>query len=177
MTALELAIGLSGKQSLPALFGSVCLAFAPTQLPLGILEGVLTAGALAFVYRHRPKLLTRLRVMPAVTTCQHEAQQAERAARGWADCSRWLHLDPGWCATWLPLAEWPGVDESVIGNIAHSAGRPESQPLLSWVQGDLLLFMFLVAGLAAGFVLGYFARVAFVEQREPSSETLDEHAT
>jgi cobalt/nickel transport system permease protein len=63
-TALELAIGLSGKQSLPALFGSVCLAFAPTQLPLGILEGVLTAGALAFVYRHRPKLLTRLHVMP-----------------------------------------------------------------------------------------------------------------
>jgi cobalt/nickel transport system permease protein len=63
-TALELALGLSGEHSAFGLFGSVCLAFAPTQLPLGLLEGVLTAGALAFVYRHRPALLARLRVMP-----------------------------------------------------------------------------------------------------------------
>jgi cobalt/nickel transport protein len=73
--------------------------------------------------------------------------------------------------TWLvrgskPGDEWPGVDESVIGSIAERAGRPESEPLVSWVQGDLLLFMFLCAGLCAGFVLGYFARVAFVEQRD-----------
>ena len=88
-----------------------------------------------------------------------------------AGCT-WLWLVRGTAAT----GEWPGVDESVIGHIAHSAGRPDSEPLLSWVQGDLLLFMFLVAGLTAGFVLGYFARIAFVEQREPSSETLAEHA-
>lgn len=69
---------------------------------------------------------------------------------------------------------WAGVDESVIGNIAQRAGRPESEPLLSWVQGDLLLFMFLVAGLGAGFVIGYFARIAFVEQREPKQS---EHVT
>lgn len=65
-TALELSLGLSGEQhSALALFGSISLAFAPTQLPLGLLEGVLTAGALSFVYRHRPKLLTRLQVLPA----------------------------------------------------------------------------------------------------------------
>jgi cobalt/nickel transport protein len=67
--------------------------------------------------------------------------------------------------------QWPGVDEAVIGHIAESAGRPESEPLLSWVEGDLLLFMFLCAGLIAGFVIGYFARVAFVEQREPTSKS------
>ena len=71
---------------------------------------------------------------------------------------------------------WSGVDEAVIGDIAQRAGRPESSPLLSWVQGDLLLFMFLVAGLGAGFVLGYFARIAFVEQRETARGELDEHA-
>lgn len=65
-TALELALGLSSaQQSALSLFGSVSLAFAPTQLPLGLLKGVLTAGALSFVYRHRPKLLARLQVMPA----------------------------------------------------------------------------------------------------------------
>lgn len=72
--------------------------------------------------------------------------------------------------------EWPGVDEAVIGSIAERAGRPETEPLLAWVHGDLLLFMFLCAGLGAGFVLGYFARIAFVEQREPAAKPLDERA-
>jgi cobalt/nickel transport protein len=76
-----------------------------------------------------------------------------------------------WLVRGLSAGEaWPGVDESVIGSIAQRAGRPESEPLLAWVQGDLLLFMFLCAGLGAGFVLGYFARVAFVEQRESSAD-------
>jgi ABC-type cobalt transport system substrate-binding protein len=84
----------------------------------------------------------------------------------------WLWLVRGLAAS----SEWPGVDESVIGSIAERAGRPETEPLVSWVQGDLLLFMFLCAGLIAGFVIGYFARIAFVEQREPASKQLDERA-
>lgn len=87
----------------------------------------------------------------------------------------------GWL--WLvrdldPASEWPGVDESVIGQIVRGAGGEHARPLLAWVQGDLLLFMFLCAGLLAGFVLGYCARVAFVEQREaprpPASDPLGE---
>lgn len=62
--------------------------------------------------------------------------------------------------------EWPGVDETVIGGFAERAGRGDAEPLFDWVQGDLLLFMFLWAGLVAGFLLGYYARVLFVEQRE-----------
>jgi cobalt/nickel transport system permease protein len=62
-TALELAIGLSGERPVAELFASVSLAFAPTQLPLGLLEGALTAGALQFVYKHRPSLLQRLQVV------------------------------------------------------------------------------------------------------------------
>jgi cobalt/nickel transport system permease protein len=59
-TALELALGLSGKTPFGTLFSSVLVAFAPTQLPLGLLEGVLTAGALRWVHRRRPALLARL---------------------------------------------------------------------------------------------------------------------
>jgi cobalt/nickel transport system permease protein len=59
-TALELSIGLHGREGLAQLFTSVILAFAPTQLPLGLLEGVLTAGALRWVDKRRPALLTRL---------------------------------------------------------------------------------------------------------------------
>jgi cobalt/nickel transport system permease protein len=63
-TAAELAFGLHGQSSVGTTFGAVALAFAPTQLPLGLLEGVLTAGALTFLQRRRPALLTRLHVLP-----------------------------------------------------------------------------------------------------------------
>jgi cobalt/nickel transport system permease protein len=59
-TALELALGLHGERSLGAVFGAVCLAFAPTQLPLGLLEGGVTAGALAFLARRRAALFARI---------------------------------------------------------------------------------------------------------------------
>lgn len=59
-TAIELAAGLHGERSFGALFGAICLAFAPTQLPLGLLEGALTAGALAFLERRRAGLFARI---------------------------------------------------------------------------------------------------------------------
>jgi len=59
-TALELALGLHGKTPFGVLFSSVLLAFVPTQLPLGLLEGALTAGALTWVHKRRPALLERL---------------------------------------------------------------------------------------------------------------------
>lgn len=64
-TALELAVGLGAAGSRAALFGQVSLAFAPTQLPLGLLEGALTGGALRFVHKHRPAILARLGVVPS----------------------------------------------------------------------------------------------------------------
>lgn len=70
------------------------------------------------------------------------------------------------CGVWAWLVsgrpssgEWPGVDEAVIGRFVDESGR-RSPPLFDWVRGDLLLFAFLVAGLLAGFVLGFFARSA-----------------
>jgi hypothetical protein len=52
--------------------------------------------------------------------------------------------------------EWLGVDEAVVGRIVEQAGRAP-EPLVDWVRGDVLLFAFLVAGLLAGFTLGWFA--------------------
>jgi cobalt/nickel transport system permease protein len=62
-TAFELSLGLHGSGSLGTMFGAVALAFAPTQIPLGLLEGALTAGAITWVYRRRPALLARLQVV------------------------------------------------------------------------------------------------------------------
>lgn len=60
-------------------------------------------------------------------------------------------------------ASWDGVDESVVARFAEDAGRKPG-PLFETVQGDLLLFAFLWAGLLAGFALGYYWRVLFVER-------------
>jgi cobalt/nickel transport system permease protein len=64
MTALELASALHGARPFAELFSAVVLAFVPTQLPLGVLEGVLTAGAISFLYRRRRDILVRLEVLP-----------------------------------------------------------------------------------------------------------------
>jgi cobalt/nickel transport system permease protein len=59
-TSLELAAALRGAKSFGTLFSTVALAFVPTQLPLGILEGFISAGAVAFLLRRRRDLLERL---------------------------------------------------------------------------------------------------------------------
>jgi cobalt/nickel transport system permease protein len=64
VTALELASALHGVRPFGELWLTVFLAFVPTQLPLGILEGVLTTGAVAFLYRRRRDILERLRIIP-----------------------------------------------------------------------------------------------------------------
>jgi cobalt/nickel transport protein len=60
------------------------------------------------------------------------------------------------------VGPWSGVDDSVVGKFAAAAGRHAHAPLL---EGDLLLFAFLVAGIVGGFVLGYYFRTLFVERR------------
>ncbi len=58
-------------------------------------------------------------------------------------------------------AKWAGVDETVVEKFAKAAGRPPREPLINTDQGDLLLFVFLIAGTAGGFVGGYYYRELF----------------
>ncbi|MDH4101371.1 MAG: energy-coupling factor ABC transporter permease, partial [Nitrospirota bacterium] len=63
-TSLIMALGLHGNGSLWGLFGAIMLAFVPTQLPLGILEGIITAGMAGYILKHRPDILLQLKVIP-----------------------------------------------------------------------------------------------------------------
>jgi hypothetical protein len=56
---------------------------------------------------------------------------------------------------------WPGVDETVVAKVAAEAGRAPRKP---FIEGDLLLFTFLMAGIAGGFALGYAYRGLFIER-------------
>lgn len=65
-----------------------------------------------------------------------------------------------------PLAygadKWPGVDESVVEKYAKEHGRESSKPLINTDQGDLLLFVFFLAGAIGGFIGGYCWRMLIV---------------
>ncbi|XXY45244.1 hypothetical protein WME91_35090 [Sorangium sp. So ce269] len=63
-------------------------------------------------------------------------------------------------------ASWDGVDEAVVRRVAEDAGRHDTGPLFAGLEGDLLLFAFLWAGLLAGFAIGYYSRVLFVERAD-----------
>ncbi len=56
-TAAELALGLADPGGAGKLFSAICMAFAPTQIPLGILEGFITMGVVVFVKNRRPEIL------------------------------------------------------------------------------------------------------------------------
>lgn len=60
VTSLALGAALHGDGSFGIMFLAILLAFIPTQIPLGILEGFLTAGAYRLVYTRRPEFLGML---------------------------------------------------------------------------------------------------------------------
>ena len=60
--------------------------------------------------------------------------------------------------------KWAGVDEAVVKKIAKEHGREAREPWINTDQGDLMLFVFLLAGVVGGFVGGYYWRVLMVEK-------------
>ncbi len=62
-TSAELAAGIRGAEPFLPLAGKIALAFVPTQLPLGLLEGALTAGMVTLLEKKRPDLLVRMKVI------------------------------------------------------------------------------------------------------------------
>ncbi|MDI6727454.1 MAG: hypothetical protein QMD44_00840 [Thermodesulfovibrionales bacterium] len=75
--------------------------------------------------------------------------------------------------------KWSGVDESVVEKYAKEHGREAREPLINTDQGDLLLFVFLLAGTIGGFIGGYYWRILMVEKapkisREQKSEVKKE---
>lgn len=72
----------------------------------------------------------------------------------------WALLAPAAWAEERP--KWPGVDEVVVEKYARELGREAREPYLNTDQGDLLLFLFALAGAAGGFVIGYYWHKLFV---------------
>ena len=71
--------------------------------------------------------------------------------------------------------KWSGVDESVIEKVAKEHDREAREPLINTDQGDLLLFVFLLAGVVGGFIGGYYWR-ALVEKRGEKTQIQKKNA-
>lgn len=65
----------------------------------------------------------------------------------------------------IAAEKWPGVDEAVVEKYAKEQGREARAPLINTDQGDLLLFVFLLAGAAGGFAAGYSWRMLTERKR------------
>ena len=59
---------------------------------------------------------------------------------------------------------WTGIDVSIVGKYAEKYGRPPREPYINTDKGDLLLFVFTLAGVVGGFVIGFNARKLFYEK-------------
>jgi len=154
MTSVELAAGIRGEAAFLPLFWKVLIAFIPTQLPLGILEGAMTAGMVVLLYKKRPDLLIKMRVIKA----------REAAVIGAVLIALTVFFSG---VAPAEASKWTGVDEAVIEKIAKEQGREPKEPLINMEQGDLPLFIFLVAGVIGGFAAGYYWRVLIAEKGPP----------
>jgi ABC-type cobalt transport system substrate-binding protein len=64
---------------------------------------------------------------------------------------------------------WSGVDETVVEKFAQERGREAREPIINTDQGDLLLFVFLLAGAVGGFAAGYYWRMLLEGKGKKSS--------
>jgi len=51
--------------------------------------------------------------------------------------------------------QWQGIDETVVQKIAKEHGREARKSLIDTGEGDMQLFVFLLAGVVGGFTAGY----------------------
>ena len=149
-TSVELAAGIKGDTAFLPLFWKVLVAFIPTQLPLGILEGAITAGMIILLYKKRPDLLVKMRVIkPGDLKMEKQGLTALIVS---------LFMIGTVLSASIPAdaSKWTGVDEAVIEKVAKEHGREASAPLINMEHGDLPLFLFLIAGALGGFAAGYY---------------------
>lgn len=156
-TSLLMALGLHGDGSLWGLFSAIMLAFVPTQLPLGILEGVITAGMAGYILKNRPDILLRLKVV--------SSSRMPKPSSGMAGVAGVLLAMLVMSSTAAAQEKsWEGVDAAVVGKIAEAHGRPPAETIFNSLSGDALLFAFALGGAVGGFVLGYLWRGFFGKQ-------------
>ena len=134
--AIVLAAALVEVAEPMTTFTGVLFGFAPVQVPLAILESFASVGIIRLLARRRPELLPKpLRAVAKVPGAVSS-------------------LTVLMFASGLSACRYEGIDGSVFGAAAESAGRPPTDSLLDLSQGELGLAMSIVILFGFGFVAG-----------------------
>ena len=131
----------------------------------------MTAGMVAFVMKRRPEILENLGVI--------KMQSAKCKMQSVVGTLLLIAVAIVPLAASAEEGKWTGVDESVVEKVAKEHGREAWEPFINTDQGDLLLFVFLVAGVIGGFVMGYYWRGIFDKKipRNPLEGTVPDLRT
>ena len=149
--AFALSLGLSDVTAPRTTFTAVLLGFAPVQIPLAALEAVASVGIVQLLASRRPDLLPpSLRSLAEV-----------RVVGTTTALVLFLTTGPLGCT-------YEGIDGTVFGATAESAGRTPTDSLLDLSQGEVGLAMTIIVLFGLGFVAGRaWERLLGGEQHAP----------
>lgn len=134
--ALVLAAALSEVAAPMTTFTGVLLGFAPVQVPLAVLEAVVSIGIVWMLAARRPDLLPE------------PLRKLKKPASSVSSVALVV------LATTLSGCSYEGIDGSVFGAAAESAGRPPTDSLIDFSQGEVGLAMSVIILFGLGFVAG-----------------------
>ena len=187
-TATELALGLFPADQVVQRTAVIFLAFMPTQLPLALLEGILTGGILRSLAELRPDVAARLHLvapgaqspagvpgvtyLPGATTPAARTPLHHRARSWWRSAAARtkvivvaglgvLTAAAMWAVVWavaVSAGSWVGLDEGVMERVAADQGRAAWRPFINTDVGDLLLYVFFFGAFIAGGAIGSIVR-------------------
>jgi cobalt/nickel transport system permease protein len=134
--ALVLSLALADVATPMTTFTGVLLGFAPVQIPLSVLEAVVSVGIVRMLATRRPDLLSdSLRTLRKAPT-SISTVTILLLAIGLSGCT------------------YEGIDGTVFGAAAESAGRAPTDSLLDLSQGELGLAMTIIILFGLGFIAG-----------------------
>ena len=134
--AVVLAAALADTADPATTFGVVLLGFAPVQIPLSILEAVVS------VYILRALVTRRANLVPPTLRNLRFPKQGGVAALV-------LLLSTG-----LSGCAYEGIDGTIFGAEAERAGRPPTDSIVDFSQGEFGLAMTIIILFGLGFVAG-----------------------
>lgn len=134
--AMVLAVALADVAAPVTTFIGVLLGFAPVQLPLAVLEAIASLGVVRLLASRRPDLLP-------------DSLRTLRKAFVSGGFTLLLLL-----TTRLSGCGYEGIDATVFGTTAETAGRPPTENLIDLSQGEVGLAMSILILFGLGFIAG-----------------------
>ncbi|MCH2110399.1 MAG: energy-coupling factor ABC transporter permease [Polyangiaceae bacterium] len=138
--ACVLALGLSSSTPPTATLVAVIIGFAPVQIPLALVEGLLSAFLVRTLEQRRPELL------PSGLLKKSSKERSRSVV-----VSNTIVL---LCLLLLNGCTYEGIDGTVFGAIAGSSGHPPEESLIDLSQGEVGLAMTIIVLFTLGFVAG-----------------------